>query len=163
MCIGARLIWQLVIHSCVIFALFCLIRWRKQWLAWRRSLLPRSWSRVLIPFPFPFKRLPRRLVRCEALCWAILSVRHWLIPLQYSVIMLMQSDQWYLFYFFTSNNDLVGWSRYIPVRCEALMLRNPNSRHDWSLLNSRREALNKNKVRCHLVVLSRYTDICGSH
>ena len=26
------------------------------------SLLPRAWSRVLIPFPFPFERLPRRLV-----------------------------------------------------------------------------------------------------
>ena len=26
-----------------------------------RSLLPRAWSRALIPFPFPFERLPRRL------------------------------------------------------------------------------------------------------
>ena len=25
------------------------------------SLLPRVWSRALIPFPFPFQRLPRRL------------------------------------------------------------------------------------------------------
>ena len=25
------------------------------------SLLPRPWSRALIPFPFPFERLPRRL------------------------------------------------------------------------------------------------------
>ena len=25
------------------------------------SLLPRAWSRALIPFPFPFERLPRRL------------------------------------------------------------------------------------------------------
>ena len=25
------------------------------------SLLPRTWSRALIPFPFPFERLPRRL------------------------------------------------------------------------------------------------------
>ena len=24
-------------------------------------LLPRAWSRALIPFPFPFERLPRRL------------------------------------------------------------------------------------------------------
>ena len=27
------------------------------------GLLPRAWSRVLIPFPFPFARLPRRLRR----------------------------------------------------------------------------------------------------
>ena len=27
------------------------------------SLLPRAWSRALIPFPFPFERLPRRLKR----------------------------------------------------------------------------------------------------
>ena len=27
------------------------------------SLLPRAWSRALIPFPFPFERLPRRLRR----------------------------------------------------------------------------------------------------
>ena len=26
-------------------------------------LLPRAWSRALIPFPFPFERLPRRLRR----------------------------------------------------------------------------------------------------
>ena len=29
----------------------------------RSSLLPRAWSRALIPFPFSFERLPRRL-RC---------------------------------------------------------------------------------------------------
>ena len=28
----------------------------------QESLLPRAWSRALIPFPFPFERLPRRLV-----------------------------------------------------------------------------------------------------
>ena len=26
------------------------------------SLLPRAWSRALIPFPFPFERLPRMLL-----------------------------------------------------------------------------------------------------
>ena len=31
--------------------------------AFPSSLLPRAWSRVLIPFPFPFERLPRRLRR----------------------------------------------------------------------------------------------------
>ena len=34
---------------------------------------------------------------------------------------------------------------------------------DWSLLYSRHEALNKNKVHRHLVFLSRYTDACGGH
>ena len=29
--------------------------------AFLSSLLPRGWSRALIPFPFPFDRLPRRL------------------------------------------------------------------------------------------------------
>ena len=29
--------------------------------AFPSSLLPRAWSRALIPFPFPFERLPRRL------------------------------------------------------------------------------------------------------
>ena len=29
--------------------------------AFPSSLLPRAWSRALIPFPFPFQRLPRRL------------------------------------------------------------------------------------------------------
>ena len=36
--------------------------WQKQWLPCRRSLLPRAWYGALIPFPFPFERLPRRLV-----------------------------------------------------------------------------------------------------
>ena len=27
-----------------------------------RALLPRAWSRALLPFPFRFERLPRRLV-----------------------------------------------------------------------------------------------------
>ena len=30
------------------------------------SLLPRAWSRDLIPFPFPFERLPRRLFLRES-------------------------------------------------------------------------------------------------
>ena len=63
-------------------------------------------------------------VRCEALCWGIVFVRHWLVTLQYSVT-LIKNDQLYSSTFFSSNNDLVRWSRYIPVRCEALMLRNP--------------------------------------
>ena len=28
----------------------------------QESLLPRSWSRALIPFSFPFERLPRKLM-----------------------------------------------------------------------------------------------------
>ena len=35
------------------------------------SLLPRAWSRALIPFPFPFERLPRRLKR-QSLSTAVL-------------------------------------------------------------------------------------------
>ena len=30
--------------------------------AFPSSLLPRAWSRALIPFPFLFERLPRRLL-----------------------------------------------------------------------------------------------------
>ena len=33
--------------------------------AFPSSLLPRAWSRALIPFPFPFERLPRRLSYCH--------------------------------------------------------------------------------------------------
>ena len=33
--------------------------------AFPSSLLPRAWSRALIPFPFPFELLPRRLVKIE--------------------------------------------------------------------------------------------------
>ena len=33
--------------------------------AFPSSLLPRAWSRALIPFPFPFERLPLRLVKIE--------------------------------------------------------------------------------------------------
>ena len=32
------------------------------------ALLPRARSRVLIPFPFPFERLPRRLGKVYRLC-----------------------------------------------------------------------------------------------
>ena len=35
--------------------------------AFPSSLLPHTWSRALIPFPFPFERLPRRLERGEDL------------------------------------------------------------------------------------------------
>ena len=33
--------------------------------AFPSSLLPRAWSRALTPFPFPFERLPLRLVKIE--------------------------------------------------------------------------------------------------
>ena len=33
--------------------------------AFPSSLLSRAWSRALIPFPFPFERLPRRLLRAD--------------------------------------------------------------------------------------------------
>ena len=35
--------------------------------AFPSSLLPRTWSRALIPFPFPFERLPRRLMQLSQL------------------------------------------------------------------------------------------------
>jgi len=36
------------------------------------SLLPRATSRALIPFPFPFERLPRRLVyRIQLMSWSV--------------------------------------------------------------------------------------------
>ena len=66
--IVARLIWQLVIPSCVIFAYIISRRVAKTMVSWqafpsfasssracRVSLAPKT------PFPFPFKRLPRRL------------------------------------------------------------------------------------------------------
>ena len=35
-----------------------------------RSLLPLAWSRALIPFPFPFERLPRRLAKLGKGMWS---------------------------------------------------------------------------------------------
>ena len=35
--------------------------------AFPSSLLPHAWSRALIPFPFPFERLPRRLMQLSQL------------------------------------------------------------------------------------------------
>ena len=66
--IAARLIWQLVIHSCVIFAYIISRRdGQNNGLLAGVSLPPSSRTSLVslapkTPFPFPFKRLPRRLV-----------------------------------------------------------------------------------------------------
>jgi len=42
-------------------------------------LLPRAWSRALIPFPFPFERLPRRLAEIKPIftdCWGWFRQQH---------------------------------------------------------------------------------------
>ena len=47
------------------------------------SLLPRAWSRALIPFPFPFERLPLRLAeKWQRKLLAFLTHKSWLIPRQ---------------------------------------------------------------------------------
>ena len=66
--IAARLIWQLVIHSCVIFAYIISRRDGENNGFLAGVSLPPPFSRTprvslapKTPFPFPFKRLPRRL------------------------------------------------------------------------------------------------------
>ena len=56
-------------------------RGRKERNAFPSSLLPRAWSRALIPFPFPFESLPRRLSapkfrgRKRNLSWCVYVLR----------------------------------------------------------------------------------------
>ena len=72
--IAARLIWQLVIHSCVIFAYIISRRDGENngflagvSLPSPSSRAPRVSLAPKTPFPFPFKRLPHRLVDSEFL------------------------------------------------------------------------------------------------
>ena len=54
---------QLVIHSCVMFVIFLISRPGGENSGFLAGvpLLPYVWSRALIPFPFSFEGLPRRL------------------------------------------------------------------------------------------------------
>ena len=49
--------------------------------AFPSTLLSRAWSRALIPFPFPFERLPRRLLEdVFEFCWSSLADEHNTLP-----------------------------------------------------------------------------------
>ena len=81
--IAARLIWQLVIHSCVIFAYIISRRGGENngFLAGvslppPSSRAPRVSPTPKTPFPFPFKRLPRRLLtKWLPCCHALLTIK----------------------------------------------------------------------------------------
>ena len=91
-------------------------------------------------------------VRCEAFCWGILSIRHWLIILQY-----MQCFKWSVSFFLCS---AVLWSRYMPVRCEAFCWGILSIRH-WLIILQYMQCF-KWSIRfflCPAVLWSRYMPV----